>query len=151
MKQADSLNNIALLVLRVIAGGILFYYGCQKMFGWFGGQGFNGTITMFSTQMGIPKWATILAIIAEFAGGLGLILGVLTRLAAFGSFCTMIVATVVNLKQVSSITATATNQNPIQGFAYPLLIGAIGFAIMLMGAGDYAFDKKLFSRGSSRR
>jgi putative oxidoreductase len=121
------------------------------MFGWFGGQGFNGTITMFSTQMGIPKWATILAIIAEFAGGLGLILGVLTRLAAFGSFCTMIVATVVNLKQVSSITATATNQNPIQGFAYPLLIGAIAFAIMLMGAGDYALDKKLFARGSSRR
>ncbi len=54
------------------------------MLGWFGGYGFHGTMGFFTQQMGIPAPLAFLAICAEFFGGLGLIVGLLSRIAAFG-------------------------------------------------------------------
>jgi putative oxidoreductase len=62
------------------------------MLGWFGGFGFSGTMVFFTGTMHIPAPSAFLAIVAEFFGGLGLILGFLTRIAAFGIAANMIVA-----------------------------------------------------------
>src|SRR5437016_11788492 len=85
-------DDRATATLRFALGVILFAHGAQKMLGWFGGYGFTGTMGFFTGVMHIPAVFAFLAIAAEFFGGLGLIFGFFTRLAAFGVLCNMIVA-----------------------------------------------------------
>src|SRR5205809_5394072 len=82
----------AITVVRVVLGVIFFAHGAQKVLGWFGGYGFTGTMGFFTGVLHIPAVFAFLAIAAEFLGGLGLIFGLLTRVASFGVFCNMIVA-----------------------------------------------------------
>jgi putative oxidoreductase len=70
------------VILRVVLGLVFFAHGAQKMLGWFGGYGFSATMDLFTGAMHIPAPLAFLAIAAEFFGGLGLILGLLTRIGA---------------------------------------------------------------------
>ena len=63
---------------------IFFMHGAQKTLAWFGGYGFDTTMHFFTVTVGIPSTFAILAIAAEFLGGIGLIVGFLSRIAAFG-------------------------------------------------------------------
>src|SRR2546430_12373667 len=85
-------DSIATTILRLVLGIVFFAHGAQKMLGWFGGFGFSGTMGFFTGSMHIPAPLAFLAIAAEFFGSLGLILGFLTRIAAFGIATNMIVA-----------------------------------------------------------
>src|SRR6267142_6591711 len=89
LKTDDSLSP---LIARLTLGLVMFPHGAQKALGLFGGYGFNGTMNFFTQQMHIPAVFAFLAIAAEFLGSLGLIAGLLTRVASFGIFCNMIVA-----------------------------------------------------------
>ena len=84
-----------LAIARLALGVAIFPHGIQKTLGWFGGSGFHGTMAFF-TQGGIPTVFAFLAICAEFLGGLGLIVGFLSRVAAFGVMCVMLVAVVAS-------------------------------------------------------
>ena len=66
-----------------ILGIVFFAHGAQKVLGWFGGPGFSGTMSLFTQQLGVPAVFAVLAILAEFLGGIGLIIGFLSRIAAF--------------------------------------------------------------------
>ena len=88
-------RNLVLTILRLVLGVVFFAHGAQKALGWFGGYGFNGTMAFFTQQMGIPSFFAFLAICAEFLGGIGLILGLFGRVAAFGIACNMVVAIVM--------------------------------------------------------
>src|ERR1700676_1430164 len=85
-------DSTATTILRLVLGLVFFAHGAQKMLGWFGGYGFSGTMGFFTGVMHIPALFAFLAIVAEFFGGLGLILGLLPRVAAFGIFSNMVVA-----------------------------------------------------------
>src|ERR1700741_2463359 len=85
-------DSVATAILRLMLGVVFFAHGAQKMLGWFGGFGFSGTMGFFTGTMHIPALFAFLAIPAEFFGGLGLILGFLTRIAAFGIATNMVVA-----------------------------------------------------------
>ncbi len=85
----------ATTLLRLTLGVVMFPHGAQKLLGWFGGYGFSGTMGFFTQQMHIPALFAFLAIMAEFAGSLGLITGLLTRVAAFGIAVNMVVALVL--------------------------------------------------------
>src|SRR6201982_2205946 len=82
-------NDVDLAILRLVLGIVFFAHGAQKMLGWFGGYGFTGTMGFFTNMMHIPAVFAFLAIAAEFFGGLGLIFGVFTRVAAVGRLCNM--------------------------------------------------------------
>jgi putative oxidoreductase len=69
--------DLALLVCRVIVGAIFIAHGGQKVFGLWGGGGLAETVQ----HMGVPLG--YLVAIGEFFGGLGLLLGVLSRFSAF--------------------------------------------------------------------
>ncbi len=73
----------SLLVVRVVAGVIFAAHGAQKMFGWFGGQGLEATVE----QMGNLGYAVA---IGEFFGGLGLIVGFLSRFSALSLIVIMV-------------------------------------------------------------
>ena len=101
-KLVSTDNDSATTILRIVLGIIFFAHGAQKMLGWFGGYGFTGTMGFFTGVMHIPALVAFLAICAEFFGGLGLIFGFLTRIAALGISCNMLVAVAMIHRQFVS-------------------------------------------------
>ena len=147
LTSTDS-RNYALTILRLILGIVFFIHGSQKALGWFGGYGYAGTMGFFA-QLGIPAPFGILAICAEFLGGLGLIVGFLSRIAAFGIFCNMLVA-VATIHLHVGFFMNWTGAQKGEGYEYHLLAAAIALAIAISGSGALSVDAAL-SDGSSRR
>jgi putative oxidoreductase len=135
--------NWVLTVLRVVLGLVIFAHGAQKMLGWFGGYGFSGTMGFFTKSMGIPAPFAFLAICAEFFGGLGLILGLLTRIAAFGVGVNMLVA-VATVHWKHGLFANWTGAQKGEGFEFHLLALAIVTAIIVQGAGALSLDQVIY-------
>jgi putative oxidoreductase len=128
-------------------GLVFFAHGAQKALGWFGGYGFSGTMGFFTHTMGIPAPLAFLAICAEFLGGLGLILGFLSRIAAFGIFCNMVVAVMMVHHNFGFFMNWAGNQKG-EGFEFHLLAMAMALAIMAAGAGALSIDGYLSEQRS---
>ena len=140
-------NDIATTVLRLVLGVVFFAHGAQKMLGWFGGYGFSGTMGFFTGVMHIPPPFAFLAIAAEFFGGLGLIFGLLTRVAAFGIFCNMIVAVAMIHHQFGFFMNWAGTQKG-EGYEFHLLaLAALAF-LMIRGGGAASVDRMLYSPAS---
>src|ERR1700751_5022546 len=91
-KILGTTNDWTPTLLRLVMGVVFFAHGAQMALGWFGGYGFSGTMAFFTNLMHIPAPFAFLAICAEFLGGIGLILGALGRVAAFGIASTMVTA-----------------------------------------------------------
>jgi len=129
-------------VIRVAVGLIFFAHGAQKMLGWFGGYGFSGTMGFFTGTMHIPAFFAFLAIAAEFFGGIGLILGLLTRIAAFGIAINMLVAVFTVHSQFGFFMNWSGAQKG-EGFEYHLLVLAMTVFLMMQGGGAASIDRKL--------
>ncbi len=136
-------NDSAMTILRLVLGVIFFAHGTQKMLGWFGGYGFTGTMGFFTGVMHIPAVFAFLAIAAEFFGGLGLIFGLLTRVAAFGISCNMIVA-VAMVHHQFGFFMNWTGAQKGEGYEYHLLLLAASVVLMIRGAGAASIDRLLF-------
>ena len=143
-------NDIATTILRLVLGVVFFAHGAQKMLGWFGGYGFSGTMGFFTGMMHIPAPFAFLAIAAEFFGGLGLIFGLLTRVAAFGIFCNMIVA-VAMVHHNFGFFMNWTGAQKGEGYEYHLLTIAVATFLMIRGAGAASVDRLLYSSPASSR
>src|SRR6266704_6986511 len=117
-------DSTATAILRLVLGIVFFAHGAQKMLGWFGGYGFSGTMGFFTGPMHIPAPLAFLAIAAEFFGGLGLILGFLTRIAAFGIAVNMVVA-IALVHSSFGFFMNWTGTQKVEGFEYHLLVLAM--------------------------
>jgi len=132
-------NDVALTILRVVLGVVFFAHGAQKMLGWFGGFGFHGTMGAF-THMGMPAPMALLIICTEFFAGLGLIAGLLTRIASFGVAGLMIGAIfMVHLPNGFFMNWMGTQKG--EGFEFHLLALAMAAALLLRGAGAFSLDR----------
>ena len=140
-------NDLTLTFARVILALVFLGHGAQKMFGLFGGLGFTRTLEVFEATMGIPAFLTALAMVAEVFGGLGLLVGLLTRIAASGVLVVMIVAPLANGLYVRFFM-NWQGQNPGEGFEYHLLAIALILVVLVHGAGAYSFDRLLARRGT---
>lgn len=125
-------KDITLTILRVTLGIVILPHGAQKVLGAFGGYGFDGTMGYFAS-LGIPYILGVLAIVAEFFGSLGLILGLFTRVAAFGIFCTMAVA--VLLQHLSNGFFASNN-----GYEFHILTFGLAIPLIIKGAGSFSLD-----------
>jgi putative oxidoreductase len=135
-------GSLATAILRLTLGAVFFAHGAQKMLGWFGGFGFAGTMGFFTGMAHIPAPLAFLAIAAEFFGGIGLILGFLTRIAAFGIGVNMLVAIMtVHLPFGFFMNWTGTQKG--EGFEFHLLVLAIVVFLMIRGAGAFSVDRAL--------
>jgi putative oxidoreductase len=135
-------NDAGTALLRLVLGVIFFAHGAQKMLGWFGGYGFTGTMGFFTNVMHIPALFAFLAIAAEFFGGLGLILGFLTRLAALGIFTNMAVA-IAMVHHQFGFFMNWTGAQKGEGYEYHLLVLALTAFLMIRGAGAASVDRLL--------
>ena len=138
----DTDSDWVFMIVRVVLGVVLFAHGSQKLLGWFGGPGLSATLRTFRDQLRIPVPLACLAIAAEFFGGLGLIVGLLTRIAALGVAITMAVAMVtVHLKYGLFMNWFGEKQG--HGVEYHLVVIALAVVVMVKGAGAFSFDSAL--------
>ena len=138
-------DDTALLILRLLLGIVFFPHGMQKVFGWFGGNGFSASMEGFTVKMGIPAFFAFLAIMAESCGSLGLITGFLTRIAAFGIACNMVVA-VAMIHYKNGFFMNWFGKQQGEGFEYHLLVIAIALALIIKGGGRWSIDRLIAKR-----
>jgi putative oxidoreductase len=136
-----------LALLRLGFGVVFFAHGAQKMLGWFGGYGFSATMGYF-TQSGIPAPLAFLAIAAEFFGGIGLMVGLLSRVAAFGIIVNMVVA-VLTVHLPFGFFMNWSGAQKGEGFEYHILAIALGIAFLVKGGGAVSVDRALSSTKSA--
>ena len=141
-KLFNTKDDSTLAIIRLVLGGVMLAHGAQKMLGWFGGYGFTGTMGFFENQMHLPAALAFLAIAAEFFGGIGLILGLLGRVAAFGITVNMLVA-IMTVHLPNGLFMNWSGQQKGEGFEYHLLVLAITTAILLKGSGAWSVDLAL--------
>jgi len=140
-KLISTSDDIALTILRLVLGVVLFAHGAQKVLGWFGGFGYQGTMAAM-THFGMPPALILLIMAIEFFGGLGLIFGFLTRIAAFGGLCLMIGAIfMVHLPNGFFMNWYGSQKG--EGFEFHLLAIAIAASLLLRGAGPFSVDRTL--------
>jgi len=125
-------------LIRVVAGLFLVPHGAQKLFGWFGGYGLQGTGGFFAQNLGLEPgvfWAALVGG-TEFLGGILFALGLLTRPAAVGVVILMAVAVfTVHLGNGSFMTNG--------GYEYALMWGLIALAIVFRGGCELSLDRRL--------
>jgi putative oxidoreductase len=141
-KIVDTTSDPVLTILRLVLGAVFFAHGAQKMLGWFGGSGFTGTMGFFTRQMGIPAPLGFLAIATEFFGGLGLLVGLFSRIAAFGITTEMVVVVFMIHRHFGFFMNWGGNQKG-EGFEYHLLAIALGLSIVVKGSGAFSIDRLL--------
>jgi putative oxidoreductase len=130
---ANTSDDFTITIVRLVMGCVFFAHG---------GYGFAGTMGFFTHQMGIPAPFAFIAICAEFFGGLGLLVGLLGRIAAFGIICDMLVAILMVHRHNGLFMNWAGNQKG-EGFEYHLLAIAIGLLILIKGSGALSVDRFL--------
>jgi putative oxidoreductase len=127
----------AALVLRVPVGIIFMGHGSQKLFGWFGGGGPEGTAEAFASmglEPGLPM--ALLGGSAEFFGGMLLVLGFLVRPAGLVLAVTMLVA--IFAAHIENGLFLANN-----GYEYALTLFTISVSLLFSGAGRISVDEVL--------
>ena len=131
------MGNLAALVLRGVLGGLLAGHGAQKLFGWYGGHGLQGTggfMESLGLRPGRP-WA-VLAGLSEFGGGVLTILGFLSPLGPIGVIASMAMAT-TKAHWGAPIWVTEG------GAELPVTNMAASTALILNGPGKYSLDRAL--------
>jgi putative oxidoreductase len=103
----------------------------------------------FTGYLHIPAPLAFLAIAAEFFGGLGLILGFFTRVAAFGIAANMVVA-VAMVHGTFGFFMNWTGTQKGEGFEYHLMALAMTVFLLIRGAGAYSIDRAIATASSSR-
>jgi putative oxidoreductase len=141
-KLISTSDDFTLTLVRLVLGVVFFAHGAQKMLGWFGGYGFTGTMGFFTQMMHIPAPLAFLAICAEFFGGLGLLVGLLSRVAAFGISVNMLVA-IFTVHIHNGFFANWSGQQKGEGYEYHLLALALLLVVMIKGAGALSVDRAL--------
>jgi putative oxidoreductase len=135
-------DDVALTIVRIGLGVVFFPHGMQKLLGWFGGNGFSGTMGFFTDNLHIPALFAALAILAEGLGSLGLIAGLFTRIAAFAVTVNMIVA-VYLLHWQNGFFMNWFGTQKGEGYEYHVLAIAMGVALMIAGGGKWSVDRAI--------
>ncbi|WP_372881609.1 DoxX family protein [Psychromonas sp.] len=138
-KILSSNAGLSALVLRVPLGLVLAAHGAQKLFGWFGGYGLEGTGKWMASIGFEPGYLmALMAGSAEFFGGLALLIGLLTRPAAIVTAFTMIIAMSVHIGNGLFVTN--------KGYEFALILLAACLSLVFQGAGKLSLDQLLVSK-----
>jgi putative oxidoreductase len=134
-------GNLSPLVLRLTFGCVIFAHGAQKVLGLFGGPGAEKTLELFSS-MGFAMPVALFVMAAEFAGGIALVLGLFTRIAALAIAVDIGVCAYVNHLQ-HGFFMNWFGQQKGEGIEYHVLVVGISLALMIAGGGIFSLDRMI--------
>jgi putative oxidoreductase len=126
VRYLDRLQPLALLVMRLALGVIIVTHGYHNLFG-----GLRHHVDLVAS-LGLPRWSAYLSAISEFFGGILVLLGLFTRVAAFAICIDLSVA----IARVNFHNGLLGNG----GYEFPLALAALAFALTFFGGGPIAFD-----------
>lgn len=138
-------DSILPTVLRLALGIVIFPHGAQKVTGWFGGYGFEATMSWFTESAGFPAIIAFLVILIEFAGALALIIGLTGRLAALGVGVVMVGA-VITTHLPYGFFMNWSGAQAGEGFEYHILALALAIGVMIAGSGAFSVDRWLVNK-----
>ena len=130
------------VILRVMLALVIFPHGAQKVLGWYGGHGYEGTMGFFTQQIGLPWIIAFLVIIGEFLGPLALAAGFLTRFTA-ASLGIIMLGAIATVHWPHGFFMNWFGQQAGEGFEYHLLVIGIGLSLMVSGAGKWSVDQAM--------
>jgi putative oxidoreductase len=126
VRYLDRLQPLALLVMRLALGAVMLVHGYHKVFG-----GLHHHADLVAS-LGLPRWSAYLSSFTEFLGGLFLLFGLFTRVAALG-ICIDLSVAIAKVHFHNGLTGNG-------GYEFPLALAALAFALIFFGAGPIAFD-----------
>ena len=146
MKKIFQTNeSSAATILRIVLGIVLFPHGAQKLLGWFGGYGFNGTMGFLTGTAGLPWIIAFLVITIEFFGALALILGFATRVVAV-AVISLFAGIVFTSHFQNGFFMNWAGQLQGEGYEFHLLVIGMAVALLINGAGKWAVDSVLLKK-----
>ncbi len=129
---------------RILVAAVMFPHGAQKLLGWFGGYGFEGTLGFFAS-LNIPSILGVLVILGESIGAVALALGLATRLTAFGISAAILGAMLLVHLPHGFFMNWFGNQKG-EGIEFALLMLGLSLPLIVRGGGRYALDAWLLER-----
>jgi putative oxidoreductase len=136
---ATNPTNITALIARLAVGIVIFPHGAQKLFGWFGGYGFSGTMGFLTGTVHLPSILAVLVILIESIGALFVFTGFLTRIAALGIFIQFLGVMFTVHWQNGFFMNWGGNQKG-EGIEFFLLLFALSIILMITGGGKASID-----------
>ncbi len=118
----------------MLLAAVFLYHGGQKMFGWFGGEGWTATLGTWTSVdgLGLPLALAMAAVVGEMLVAVAMFFGFFTRLAALGVMVIMAGAIVI----VHAGEGISANE-------YPAALGMVAFALLFLGGGRLSLDRAL--------
>lgn len=129
-------------VLRWTLAVVMFPHGAQKLLGWFGGAGFDGSMQFLTGTMALPAIVALAVITIEFLAPIALALGAFTRAAAAGIGAVMVGAVLTSHLEHGFFMNWSGAQAG-QGFEYHLLAVGLALALVIRGGGAVSVDRWL--------
>jgi len=126
-------------IARIVLGVIFFGHGAQKMLGWYGGQGLASSMRAFTEHLHLPSTLAFLVIAGEFLGGIGLIVGLFSRIAALIIALTMVGA-IATVHFRFGLFLDWFGSRKGHGIEYHLLVIALALVVVVKGAGAFSLD-----------
>lgn len=127
-------------ILRIMLALVIFPHGAQKLLGWYGGHGFEGTMGFFTQQMGLPAVIAFLVIMGESLGALALAAGFLTRFSA-ASLGIIMLGAIATVHWPHGFFMNWFGNQAGEGFEYHLLVLGMSLSLMVSGAGKWSVDR----------
>jgi putative oxidoreductase len=133
------------LILRLTLGIVMFPHGAQKILGWYGGFGFDGTLGFFTGTMGLPWIIAFLIIMGESFGSLGLLVGFLTRFSA-ASIGVIMLGAITLVHWPHGFFMNWFGKQAGEGYEYHLLVLGIAIVLTIVGGGRWSVDQQIAQR-----
>lgn len=141
-KLLSTENSLATTILRVFLALVVFPHGAQKLLGWFGGYGFEGTMQYFTQIVGLPWIVGFLVILLEFFGPIALVVGIGTRIVSI-LFLALAIGIAFSAHVQFGFFQNWFGNQKGEGYEFFLFWIAIAAALFIKGAGKYSVDFSL--------
>ena len=143
-RLAHTTNDPSVTLVRVVLGTIMFAHAAQKVFGWFGGNGWVPALEFYNGVLGIPVAIAAVAIIIELLSSMSMIVGFLSRIAALGVIAIMIGAITIMIGPNGFfMNWFGQMEAGAEGYEYHLLVIAMSLLLVAKGGGALSIDRLL--------
>jgi len=150
MTNRYNTSDVTLLLVRLILAIVVGAHGAQKLLGWFGGYGFDGTINFFTDVIGLPYFLGLLIILLESVGMIALLAGLLSRLIS-AALILIMAGAIITTHMQHGFFMNWSGASAGEGFEFHLLVIAQATVLLLNGGGTLSVDSRIKLKSKSKK